>query len=182
MRYPKNTQINTERRQGFTLVEVVVSSAACAIVTFSIGAILVGSQKQWSQLNTRVNGNITTGAYAATGAFDAVCRKSTWKTCELTPSQDDLTLYYYHSESTSVHPEKYARFYLDQDQLRVQYGDLKSGEWTADPSITPNEVLLADNIQSLQFSIQGKAVSMCIQFNPNTNAPPVNYTAVRNNN
>lgn len=177
----KNT-VSFERRRigGFTLIELLVAAASGVILVFCVGTLLAGGQKQWTQMNTRVNGEATVGGYVAARVFDSVCRKATWKTCVLS-GNNDLTLYYYPSGSTASIPEKYAQFYINNNQLLVKYGSLKSGEWTPDTSVQTTSVVLASSVQSVQFSVQGKAVSMVLSFNAAAGLPPVSCTAVRNN-
>lgn len=176
--------INRQNRtinRGFTLIEMLVAIVASSILILCVGTLLASSQQQYNRINDRVNGPIATDGLAAQRTFDAVCRKSSWRKCQLDMSGSDLTLYYYRTGSTSSIPEKYARFHLIGEQLVVDHGDLKSGQWIPDTSSTPVRMVLTDRAENVQFTLQDQSISMVLTFDPAANVQPITCASVRNN-
>ena len=168
-------------RPGFTLLEMAIGIIAAAILTMSVGILLADGQKYYNRLYTRVNGTGATDTYVVRQAFDAICRKSSWRKCIISPDGSELTLYYYRTGSTSIIPDQYAWFYISDGQLFVEHGDLKSGTWIPDTSIAATQVFLASRVNKVKFSMQGTAVSVLLFFEQQTEALPVGCTAVRHN-
>jgi len=168
-------------RSGFTLLEMAIGIIAAAVLTMSVGVLLADGQKYYNRLYTRVNGPSATDTYVVRQAFDAICRKASWRKCIISPDNSELTLYYYRTGSTSLIPDQYAHFYISDGQLFVEHRDLKSGTWIPDTSIDTTQVLLASQVNEVKFSTQGTAVSILLFFEQQTGALPVSCTAVRHN-
>lgn len=172
---------NHTANRGFTLIEMLVAIVASSILILCVGTLLASSQQQFNRINNRVNGSIATDGLAAQRTFDAICRKSSWRKCELDISGSDLTLYYYRTGSSSSIPEKYARFHLIGEQLVVDNGDLKSGQWIPDTSSTPARMVLADQVENVQFTVQDQSISMVLTFDSAAKVQPITCASVRNN-
>ena len=115
------TTIQT-RRRGLTLVELVTAMALVGVLTVVVGTLLVSSNKHWNALFNKVYRQETTDSFAAHRVFDSVCRKSSYRKAILGQDNASLELYYWDTDSASETPDHYARFYLLDSDVMVEYG------------------------------------------------------------
>lgn len=142
-------------------MELTITIGMATIVVFSTGALLMESQRGWSEMYNRVHGGVVTDAYVARKTFDAVVRKSSIKR-ELLGS-DWVEVYYYVDADTSTWLDRYARFYVTGDnELLVDYGEVDAGGISLEPTTT---VTLAHNVESPSFSVAGACVQMTLTLN-----------------
>jgi type II secretory pathway pseudopilin PulG len=170
-----------KNRYGFTLIELIQALAMSAIVILAIGVLLYDSQRGWNTMYERVYGDVTTEAYAARKAFDAICRKSSVNRYTLGGSNEFLEVYYYQDGSTSSMPDRYARFYEAGSELVVEHGDLQEGTYTPDPGIESSVLTLATNVTSARFFVSGSCVQMIATLDDGENSAVITTSAVRHN-
>ena len=165
---------------GFTMTELVVVIAMVGIITLGAGVLLANSQKSWGQLFGRVYGDSAVDGFAAQKAFDAVCRKSSLRKHILSQDKDSLELYYWDNNSTVSVPENYARFHQSDDSLFVEYGKTETDAWQPDTEIEPATILLARDLETVKFTLEGTSVQMYLDY---TDAAmmPVMCSSVRHN-
>lgn len=169
------------RNHGFTLIEVLVVIATVSIVTLGAGVLLANGQKNWGQLYDRVYSDQTIDSFTAQRAFDTVCRKASLQKYVLNAAGDSLELYYWESASTASTPEKYARFYLNGQDMYVEYGTTETGTWQPDEEASTTTMKLARDVESLKFTVQGTAVQMFLTYT-DTSMMPVVCSSVPHNN
>ncbi|MHC4758440.1 MAG: hypothetical protein ACYTE8_07260 [Planctomycetota bacterium] len=175
----KLKKIKLKKRTGLTLVELVLVAAMGVIVVFSTGIVLVDNQRGWTNTYNRVNSGVVVDGYAAKSAFDAVVRKSSIeaRVPEIGFDNDYVELYYYDSIDSTV-PDRYARFYLTDDEaLKVAYGELsEEGEIQEEDSI----VTLAENVTYTYFTVNGGSVQMMLNLDDGKQVLELRTSAIRN--
>jgi hypothetical protein len=170
----------TIRAGGFTLTEVVTVIAMAGIITLGVGVLLANGQKSWGTLTERVYGDSAIDSFAAQKAFDTVCRKASLRKQVLSAAGDSLELYYWNTSSTASTPENYARFYQSTDQVFVEHGTMQTGTWQPDDGASVTTIKLADDIESIKFTVQGTSVQMFLNYE-DTAMMPVVCSSVRHN-
>ncbi len=168
-------------RRGFTLVELMTAIGIAMVPTFAVAILLVGSQRQW----TRMFGSVVTGVHQdATNtliAFGSIGRKSNKSaytlynrtndtftkanptgTAEQVVEGDAVEFVFWDTDVSSdlldfsVKGTAYAFLYVDQTQLKVDYGPYPPGAVNGSGSRrTGNGIrtqVLANNVTSLKFS------------------------------
>lgn len=171
----REKQIN---RKGFTLTELMLTITIATIVIIGIGVVLADNLRGWNRMYNRVYSDVVTDGYVAKKAFDAVVRKATSKRCELDTNGQFVEVYYYQDFS-STEPDRYAIFYINGQELLVNYGPLEAGTGnTLSPSST---VKLARNVRSVNFSVTGACVKMVLELDNSSEAITVTSSAIRHN-
>jgi hypothetical protein len=175
----KFKKIKQKKRAGLTLVELVLVAAMGVIVVFSTGVVLVDNQRGWTNTYHRVNSGPVIDGYTAKSAFDAVVRKSSIeaRAPEVGIDNDYVELYYYDSIG-STSPDRYARFYVsDDDSLNVAYGALsEDGVVQEEDSV----VTLAEDVTYVYFTVNGRSVQMMLNLDDGKQVLELRTSAIRN--
>ena len=149
---------------GFTLVELMVTIFIAAIVLLALGVVLADSHKGWWSMWERENEGIVPNAYVARKTFDGLVRQATIRR-QLVDGDPykligntSVTIYYYSAPLTAPALDKYATFRLAGTTLVADYGNLQPGTWN--PQGTPATVVLAEDVDAVEFTVQGTAIRM----------------------
>ncbi len=170
------TAKTAKNRPGFTLVELTVTMAIAGIVFLGMGTLLVDSHRGWSRMYDRVCGDLVADGQVARRAFDAAVRKSSIARERLI--DDEVEVYYYDDPDNSVMLDRFARFYADDAELLVDYGELNS---QGQPQGSRRRVTLARNVESVDFSVTGDCVQMVLTLDNGSENLTVMTSAVRQN-
>lgn len=162
--------------RGLTLIELMAGTVMSTIVMFSIGVVLVDSQRSWDRMYNRVYDGLVTDGYTARKAFDAAVRKSSIKRARL--GDDEVEVYYYDDPETSTRLDRYARFYVTDRKLMVDHGELDAD---GNPQGTPSTVTLARNVEAVNFSVTGVCVQMTLSLDNGSESVTVMASPVRHN-
>jgi hypothetical protein len=138
--------------------------------------LVADSHRGWNKTYNRVYGDVIADGYVAQKTFDAVVRKSSIKREFL--GDGEVELYYYSDIENPISLDRYARFYIADEQLLVDYGGLDEGGIPQDSSTT---VTLAHNVQAAQFTLAGTSVQMILSLDDGSQSLTVASTAVRHN-
>jgi hypothetical protein len=175
----KLKKIKLKKRNGLTLVELVLTAVMGVIVVFSTGIVLVDNQRGWTNTYHRVNSGPVVDGYAAKSAFDAVVRKSSIEARipEVGFDSEYVELYFYDSIGSTA-PDRYARFYVsDDDTLNVAYGEMsEDGEIQEENSV----VTLAENVTYAFFTVNGRSVQMMLNLDDEDQVLELKTSAIRN--
>lgn len=182
--------VKTSRNRGFTLAELTVAAAAVAIVIIGVGSALFHAHQSWNYTFDVVHGDMTTDAYAATRAFDAIVRKSSLSNMSPRLANDDRSIeLFYCRGQTSTEIDGYARLYLEGDNLMVLYAHLPSGTYspTGSGSLPSSAVIyrqnvLVHNVQDVKFSVDGPNVRMTLTIHNEGRSMQVVCSATRHAN
>jgi prepilin-type N-terminal cleavage/methylation domain-containing protein len=172
-------------RQGFTMIELLVTMGLAAIVILAMGITLADNQKGWRKMYDRVYSDVVTDAYITRMTFDRIVRQSTIRSQLIdgdpyaVTGSSSLRVYYYEDPQTSVDLDKYATFRIGETLLLVDYGDLDPG--TLDPQGSPRTVTLARDVESVSFSVDGVAVQITLTLDNDKERMTVTTSAYRHN-
>ena len=177
-------------RSGLTLIELVVAMTINLMVVLAIGALLVGGNRAWQHTYNSANKKLKQDALATTMAFGSMGRKANrlnytiykgdgsnftpalpqTKDPQEVVSGDAVEFRYWDVEldkadsSSLMDVNKtataYAFFYLDGDQLKVDYGSyppgaVPEGGGSKNTSSIKTEVLLAEHVSVDKSSTAG---------------------------
>lgn len=166
------------KRRGFTLIEQVMAMVTGTIVVLGMGTLLVDGQNGWNRIYDRVYGDITTDAYVARKTFDTTVRRASGRYELLSDDREMVEVYYCGEASVSATIDSYARFYTKNGKLLVDYGILDGG-WDSGQKYQTNT--LAHNVDSVSFSVVGRAVEMKLTLNDGFQSLTVVSSAIRYN-
>ncbi|MDO8336409.1 MAG: prepilin-type N-terminal cleavage/methylation domain-containing protein [Candidatus Saccharibacteria bacterium] len=184
--------IQWKRRFGFTMVELMVTILIAMLVFAGIGVAIVDSIKSFPKMYERTTGNydgsggagIIPDSYVAKAAFDRICRRASIKkflpdTADTTPS--DWIEVYYYNDVNSPSLDRYARLWVDGNDLKVDHGTYV--ESTGSTSFTSTETLAitVDTGNLPKFAVQAASVTMALSLKKGNQAMTVTSTAVRHN-
>lgn len=177
-------------RSGLTLIELIVAMTINFIVVLAVGALLVGGNRAWHHTYNSANKKLKQDALATTMAFGSIGRKANrlgytiykGDDSNFTPalpqtadpqevvSGDAVEFRYWDVEldKTDSHnlmdvtktATAYAFFYLDGDQLKVDYGPyppgaVPEGGGSKNTSGVITKVLLAEHVSVDKDSTAG---------------------------
>lgn len=169
-------QQTVKNRRGFSLTELGVVLVMAPIVMLSMGIVLGDNQRAWNQMFNRVNNGVATDGHVAGKAFDAVVRKSSMNRERF--DVNEVEVYYYNDPASSTYLDRYAKFYKDDTELLVEYGQLDS---SGNPSGTLQTITLADNVEAVDFSLNGTCVQMVLRLDNGSESLVVATSAIRHN-
>lgn len=162
--------------KGIALMELVVAIVISIIPISLAGILLVSGQQNWNQTYKIANSVRAVEAHAATLLLGKIGRRSDRNSSSIflgkaapalstSPSGntllcgDSILFKYWTDQSLQKKrknqnvslfaPTEYAYFYLDGNQLKVDYGFLKTD---GSPNKARNTVVIANNVTSVQFS------------------------------
>ena len=144
----------TRNHRGFTLVEVMVASAMAVIVVLGLAISLSDAQRGWNAMYNRVYSDVVTGSHAAAGVFDTVVRKSSIQWFLLDGDRQWVEVYYY-ADPNSVLIDRYARFFQEEGNFCVEYGQ-------RNPRENLGVVTVCGNVSSCSFMQTGRSMQMAL--------------------
>lgn len=168
------THRTSKDRHGFTLIELMIVMAIASVMFLGMGILLIDSQRGWSRMYDRVCGNLASDGQVARRAFDAAVRKSSIARERLL--DDEVEVYYYDDPDNSVMLDRFARFYADDGELMVDYGELNS---KGQPHGPRQRMMLARNVESVDFSVAGACIQMILTLNNGSENLTVMTSAIR---
>ena len=164
---------------GFTITEMVLAIAVSSILVLTIGVVLVDSQRGWMDSYAKVHGGATADAMMTKTAFDKVIRKASWSRYFF-DGFDDITVLYYDNWLASTELDRYARFYLSQDnptEMYIQHGKWEDGEKEG----VLADVLLASNVVDLEFMPVSGSIQMKLALDDGRETTTIVSTAILHN-
>lgn len=174
-----------KKRQGFTLIELMVTIFLATVVLFAIGVVLADSHRGWWHMWERENEGIVPNAYVARKTYDRLVRQATIRRqlidgdASKVIGNTSLTVYYYSAPLTALELDKYATFRLAGSTLVVDHGDLRPGTWQ--PQGTPGTMVLAEDVEAVEFTVQGTAIRMELTLETTRQTMTVTTCAYRYN-
>ncbi len=158
---------------GFTLVELIIAMAIMLIVVLAICIALVDGQRGWSIQYDRIYSDVITDGYVARRKFDAVMRSASGDKFLLDDAGSWIEVYYY-ADDTSTVVDRYARFYVANGNLNVEYGQL-------DPKATLTIETVCGNVSNCTFAQLGRSIQMICTLDDGTRTNTVISSAVTHN-
>lgn len=162
-----------KKSKGFTIIELIIAAVVCVIALLGIGFVAADNQRSWSKIYNRINSDVAIDSLVAKKTFEAVIRKAKKDTLLLNDSGTSIEVHYYqNAESASV--DAYARLYLSDSELNVEYGRL-------DPKETLSTQTICSNVSSCVFMRIGTSVQMILMLDNGSQTISVVTSAVMHN-
>lgn len=164
-------------RKGFTLIELMISTALAGVVIVGVGMLLVDSQRGWNKMYNRTYSDIVTEAQVARKRFDSVVRNASSQGILLSNDSSWVEVYYYGDPNSTI-VDRYARFFNysggSSGQLMIEYG-----------VIDPKQILITEtlcvNVSSCIFKTAGNSAQMVLTLDDGTQSATVVTSAVTHN-
>ena len=159
--------------RGFTMVELMITIVIMLIVGSAIGAVIVDSQRGWNLIYDHINSDVVTDGYVARKKFDSTVRKASGESISLGDDGSWVEVYYCASDSSTA-PDRYARFYKTDSDLKVMYGKLA-------PKVTLDTDTICGNVSGCKFKQAGRSVQMVLKLNDGTQENTIVTSAMTHN-
>ena len=159
--------------RGFTLIELIITTAIMVIVVLAIGTALVDGQRGWNIQYDRIYSDVVTDGYVARRKFDSVMRTASRDKFLLDGAGGWVEVYYYANDASTV-LDRYARFYVANGNLKVEYGQL-------DPKETLSIETICGNVSGCTFEQLGRSIQMILKLDNGTQTNTVISSAVTHN-
>jgi hypothetical protein len=160
-------------REGFTLVELMITTVIMIIVGVVIGAVMVDGQTGWNTMYERIHSDVVTEGYVARKKFDNVMRNASRGRFELASDGSWIEVYYY-ADGFSTVVDRYAYFYVTNGELKLEYGQL-----------SPKEVIdvetICRNVCECIFKQAGTSLQMMLTLDDGIQTKSIVTSAVAHN-
>ena len=166
-----NKRLTSSR--GSTLIELLMAMAIMIFVVLAVGMALVDGQRGWNNMYDRIYSDVVTDGYVARRKFDAVLRRANGETFSLAGDGSWIEVNYYATDSSTV-VDRYARFYVSDGDLNVEYGQLN-------PKETISVETACNNVSGCVFKQSGRSAQMILTLDDGTNTNTVITSATANN-
>jgi len=112
-------------KKGLTIVEMVIALAASGVIILGLAYVVADTQSRWEKMYERVNGEVVMDFYAAKRSFESAVRESSLSMKPPIVSNDGSSIMLFsYKDISSNRIDSYARFYVDNGSLIVDYGPL----------------------------------------------------------
>ncbi len=159
--------------RGFTLIELIIAMAITLIVVLAIGMALGDGQRGWSTQYNRIYSDVVTDGYVARRKFDTVMRTASKDKFWLDDAGSWVEVYYYANDDSAV-VDRYARFYVADGDLNVEYGLYPNKE-------TLSVETVCGNVSGCTFEQVGRSIQMILKLDNGTQTNTVISSAVTHN-
>lgn len=163
----------TRNIKAFTLVELMIAMAISCIVILTIGLVLADGQKAWNKMYSNVYSDVSTASIVASKAFDAVVRKSGSEKISVDPAGNWVEVQYYNNDASTAF-DRYARFYKQNGQLKIERGYIS-------PHAVISTEIICGNVTDCVFKSTGKSAQMILTLENSSQKMDVVSSAVLNN-
>ena len=160
-------------RKGFTLVELMITSVVVLIVGLAVGVVIVDGQTGWNTMYDRLNSNVVTDGYVARKKFDNVMRSASREKTLFAADGSWVEVYYYASPYSTV-VDRYARFYVSDGDLNLEYGQI-------DPRSTLGVETVCENVTACTFKQAGTSIQMILKLDNETQTNTIISSAITHN-
>jgi prepilin-type N-terminal cleavage/methylation domain-containing protein len=159
--------------KGFTLVELMITTVIMLIVGLAIGVVIVDGQTGWNRMYDRINSDVVTDGYVARKKFDNVMRSASREKTLLAADGSWVEIYYYASPYSAV-VDRYARFYVSDGDLNLEYGQI-------DPRSTLDVETVCENVAACTFKQAGTSIQMILKLDNESQTNTIISSAVTHN-
>lgn len=160
-------------QQGFTLVELAITTVVFAIIMVAVGVSLVDGHRGWNSMYNRVYSDVVTDSYVASKMFEAMVRRASRERVLFDEAGNWVEVYYY-ADSDSSAVDRYMRFYGSDGALNVEYGQLNPRETLATETV-------CENVSECVFKGAGRSVQMMLILDDGSQAVTVACSGVMHN-
>lgn len=170
---------HARKPQGVTLTELVVTLVITAIITMTVGIVMLDSHRGWLDSWRKMHGGAADDAAMAQAAFEKIVRKAS-RSKYLINGRADLTVYYYDDWQNSVDLDRYARFYRPDDDpaaFYVEHGTFDGTEAVAKLS----QVQLCSTVVDAEFKPVSGGIEMKLALDDGRESTLVLATGILHN-
>ena len=160
-------------RHAFTLVEVMVTLMILVIPILVVGIVLADSHRSWNTLYNNIHSDVSEDGYVSLGMFERLIRKSSSDGVLLDEHEKWVEVHYYQ-DTDSAFPDCYALFYVDDDKLLVEYGELN-------PKTSLYTRTVCKNVSDCDFKQVGQSIQMILTLDDGTQTNSIVSSAVMHN-
>jgi Tfp pilus assembly protein PilE len=150
-------KIRPIRRNGLTLIELMVAAAMAMICVLAVGAVFYDSQKAWNETYMKANSAIMLDSHIASKAFEASVRKATCERYLLDPpdayDKSHWVEVYYFASTASAIIDRYAKLYVENSTFYIERGTLS-------PRQALNTTTICSNVTDFNFSGSGRCIRL----------------------
>jgi hypothetical protein len=143
-------------KSGLTILELIIAAVIGVIVLTGVAVLLVDSQRGWNLMFNKLQSEIVKDSFIAKIKFDSVIRRASGNYLYVDPVGSWLEAYYYHDDS-SVVLDRYAKFYVDNNNLNLEIG-----------SLNPKQILSVEtvcgNVSDCIFRRIGRSAQMILNL------------------
>jgi len=161
------------KAKGFTLMEMVVTTAIATVVMLGIGFVVADSQNSWNTTYNKMYADVVTDGFVARRIFDAVIRRASWDNFLVGGYGEYLEVYYY-STAAATSMDRYARFCTADGALMVEYGTLS-------PKQTVSTYVVCENVYSCVFNRAGRSAQMVLTLDDGSQTTTIASSAIMHN-
>jgi len=164
-----------KRRNGLTLLELMITIVIAGIVIAAIGIFMINTQRGWGRMFRRVHSDVVADAYIARKAFDGTVRKSA-RRYTISPDQTSVEVEYWNNTANNdaAMPDRYARFYLSNGRLLAEHG-IRS------PRTQLRTDVLAEDVSTCVFTGIGTALKMSLFLDNGSETASLVSSAIMHN-
>jgi len=162
-----------KKRKGLSLLELVVVIVFVAIAILAIGVVVADSQRGWNKMYNRVYSDVVIGAHVARRTFDSVIRKAAKENTTIDPGGQWVQVSYFQ-DADSVELDRYARFYTSGGELKIEYGNLDTGNALSTQTV-------CSNVDSCVFTTVGTSIQMFLALDNDAETAVVATSAIPHN-
>jgi prepilin-type N-terminal cleavage/methylation domain-containing protein len=161
--------------KAFTMIELITVIAISVIVLLGIAVYMVDLQRGWAKMLAWVHSDVVTDSIIARKTFDGTVRQAA-RFYALVPGGNGIEVNYYSdpANNTALLPDRYATFYVLENQLLVEHG-------IRDPKTELRTEVLANNVTGWFFSGEGAAAKMSITLDDGKHKMTTTCSAVLHN-
>ena len=145
----------SSRARGLTLIELLLAMTVSIVILSAIGVAMIGGIRGYDRIYGRASSGVLGDGYVTARAFKAAIRKSSANSLKIDQNGVSLTAQY-HSSLSSTGLDRYVRFYLSKNELRMEHGNVS-------PSQRLRTQTLCSDVSSCTFSRAGNTVQMVLE-------------------
>ncbi len=169
----RTCEVQFRHMRGLTLIELMLAMVISTIVLAAVGAAMLGGVHGYNSAYRRASTGVLSDGYVAARGFKATLRKSAMSSVRITDQGGALTARYY-AALDSENLDRYARFYVSGNELRVEFGIVR-------PAQIVSTQTLCTNVSACTFAKVGNMVQMVLKIDDGQEESTVLSSAIPQN-
>ena len=156
----------------------MITAIISVIVVLAIGTAIADGVRGWHTMYNRVNADVVASSFVARRTFDRTIRKASRQKILADAAGGWIEVYYF-SSGVATKLDRYARFYVSGNELKVEHGSWDPG--SAIPKIPLRTEVICSNVSSCVFKVDGRSAQMILTLDDGSQAITVVSSAVMHN-
>ena len=151
----------------------MIAATISMITIFSVGIVLSDGHRGYTAMYDRIYSDVVADSHVARRVFDSVIRKSSSQGFSIDSGGQWVEVCHYADDS-STSLDRYAKFYVSDGDLLVEYGQLG-------PKTTLSVEVICNDVSSCAFRYNGRSVRMILTVNDDSQELTTVTSAVMHN-